>query len=181
MKIYKDKNELKTEILSSFEKYIGEFKDVCEDDKDELRGTDRSAAQNLAYNVGWTGLLLKWERDEKAGMKVKTPSENFKWNELGRLNQSFYEKYANYSLARLAEILAKNVGEICAMIDKMSDEELFLPHKRRWADEATKTAVWEVYKFIRVNTVAPFGTFRAKIRAWKKAANLKESKNGIIK
>ena len=74
MKIYKDKNELKTEILSSFGKYIGEFKDVGEDKRDELR----------------------------------------------------------------------------------------------WADEATKTAVWEVYKFIRVNTVAPFGTFRTKIRAWKR-------------
>ena len=87
MKIYKDKNELKTEILGSFEKYIGKFKDVGEDERGELR----------------------------------------------------------------------------------------------WADEATNTAVWEVYKFIRVNTVAPFGTFRAKIRAWKKAANLKELKNGIVK
>ena len=27
---------------------------------------------------------------------------------------------------------------------------------RKWADEATKTAVWEVYKFIHINTVAPF-------------------------
>jgi len=34
--------------------------------------------------------------------------------------------------------------------------------------EATKTAVWEVYKFIHVNTVAPFGSFRTKIRKWKK-------------
>ncbi|HFN5447097.1 TPA: ClbS/DfsB family four-helix bundle protein, partial [Enterococcus faecium] len=37
-------------------------------------------------------------------------------------------------------------------------------------DEATKTAVWEVYKFIHVNTVAPFGTFRTKIRKWKRLA-----------
>ncbi|QSH96111.1 ClbS/DfsB family four-helix bundle protein [Treponema phagedenis] len=29
-------------------------------------------------------------------------------------------------------------------------------------------SVWEVYKFIHVNTVAPFGTFRTKIRKWKK-------------
>ena len=50
------------------------------------------------------------------------------------------------------------------------DEELFKPHMRKWADEATKTAVWEVYKFIHVNTVAPFGTFRTKIRKWKKIA-----------
>lgn len=34
----------------------------------------------------------------------------------------------------------------------------------------TETAVWEVYKFIHVNTVAPFGTFRTKIRKWKKIA-----------
>ena len=38
----------------------------------------------------------------------------------------------------------------------------------RWG--ITKTAVWEVYKFIHVNTVAPFGTFRTKIRKWKKIA-----------
>ena len=39
---------------------------------------------------------------------------------------------------------------------------------RKWADDATKTAVLEVYKFIHVNTVAPFKTFRNKIRKWKK-------------
>ena len=54
------------------------------------------------------------------------------------------------------------------MITSISNAELFRPHQRIWADEATKTAVWEVYKFIHVNTVAPFGTFRTKIRKWKK-------------
>ena len=43
-------------------------------------------------------------------------------------------------------------------------DKLFKPHMRKWADEATKTAVWEVYWFIHVNTVAPFGIFRTKIR-----------------
>ncbi len=56
------------------------------------------------------------------------------------------------------------------MIDFVSEEELFQPHRRKWADDATKTAVWAVYKFIHVNTVAPFGTFRTKIRKWKKSA-----------
>ena len=66
--------------------------------------------------------------------------------------------------------LNENINSIYAMIDSLSDEELFKPHMRKWADEATKTAVWEVYKFIHVNTVAPFGTFRTKIRKWKKIA-----------
>lgn len=30
--------------------------------------------------------------------------------------------------------------------------------------DATKTAILEGYKFIHINTVAPFGTFRTKIR-----------------
>jgi len=34
--------------------------------------------------------------------------------------------------------------------------------------KTTKTKEWEVYKFIHVNTVAPFGSCRTKIRKWKK-------------
>ena len=42
--------------------------------------------------------------------------------------------------------------------------------KDKRIDDATKTAVWEVYRFIHVNTVAPFGSFRTKIRKWKRLA-----------
>lgn len=80
----------------------------------------------------------------------------------------FNDTFASYSLDRLKEMLRENINLIYDMIDNMTYDELFKPHMRRWADEATKTAVWEVYKFIRVNTVAPFKTFRTKIRKWKK-------------
>lgn len=73
-------------------------------------------------------------------------------------------------MMQLKDMLKDNINSIYAMIDSLSEEELFKPHMRKWADEATKTAVWEVYKFIHVNTVAPFGTFRTKIRKWKKIA-----------
>ena len=101
---------------------------------------------------------------------MKTPSELFKWNQLGGLYQWFTDTYAHLSLAELKGKLNENIIAIQTMIDSMSEEELFQPHMRRWADDATKTAVWEVYRFIHVNTVAPFGTFRTKIRKWKKAA-----------
>ena len=52
----------------------------------------------------------------------------------------------------------------------INEEEIFKAHMRKWSDGATKTANWEVYKFLHVNTVAPFGTFRTKIRKWKKLA-----------
>ena len=54
------------------------------------------------------------------------------------------------------------------MIDKLSDNDLFKPHMRRWSDKATKTDVWEVYEFININTIALFLTFRTKIIKWKK-------------
>lgn len=101
---------------------------------------------------------------------MKTPSENFKWNKLGELYQWFTDTYAHLTLGELRCILDKNIQDIYRMIDEMSEVELFQPHQRKWADEATKTTVWEVYRFIHVNTVAPFGTFRTKIRKWKKSA-----------
>ncbi len=171
MRAYKDKWELKNEINRSFEKYISEFDDIPESSKDKrVPEVDRTPAENLAYQVGWTTLLLKWEEDEKLGVDVKTPSEMFKWNQLGCLYQWFTDTYSHLSLAELKDKLKENIASIHAMIDSMSEEELFQPHMRRWADDATKTAVWEAYKFIHVNTVAPFGTFRTKIRKWKKIA-----------
>ena len=170
MRTYKNKEELKAEIAKSFEKYISEFDGIPEELKDKrIEETDRTPAENLAYQVGWTTLILKWEEDEKKGLPVHTPSDTFKWNQLGGLYQWFTDTYAHVSLKELKDKLRKNIDAIYTMIDSLSEEELFKPHMRKWADEATKTAVWEVYKFIHVNTVAPFGTFRTKIRKWKKA------------
>lgn len=171
LRTYKDKEELKSEINKSFEKFISEFDIIPEDLKDKrVDEVDRTPAENLAYQVGWTTLVLKWEEDEKNGLQVKTPSDEFKWNQLGELYQWFTDIYAHFSLQELKAMLKDNINSINAMIDSLSEEELFKPHMRKWADEATKTAVWEVYKFIHVNTVAPFGTFRTKIRKWKKMA-----------
>ena len=171
MRVYKNKEELKGEIKKTYEKYILEFDSIPEAFKDKrCEEVDRTPAENLAYQVGWTTLILKWENDERSGLEVKTPTEIFKWNQLGELYQWFTDTYAHLSLRELKNILDKNIDDIYKMIDVMTEDELFKPHKRKWADEATKTAIWEVYKFIHVNTVAPFGTFRTKIRKWKKLA-----------
>ena len=169
MRVYENKEELKTEINKTFEKYIVEFDNIPESLKDKrIDEVDRTPAENLAYQVGWTTLVLKWEEDERNGLQVKTPSDEFKWNQLGELYQWFTDTYTYLSLQELKSKLNENINSIYVMIDSLSDEELFKPHMRKWADDATKTAVWEVYKFIHVNTVAPFKTFRNKIRKWKK-------------
>lgn len=169
MRLYENKEELKSEIRKAFEKYIAEFDDIPESLKDKrVDEVDRTPAENIAYQVGWTTLLLKWEEDERLGLEVTTPSDKFKWNKLGELYQWFTDTYAHLSLQELKNRLGENISSIYTMIDSLSEDELFKPHMRKWADGATKTAVWEVYRFIHVNTVAPFGTFRSKIRKWKK-------------
>lgn len=169
MKAYTSKAELKDEIQKTYSKYIAEFDNIPEEMKNRrCEEIDRTPAENLAYQVGWTTLLLKWEYDERTGLEVKTPSDMFKWNQLGELYQWFTDTYAGMSMKALRETLDDNIQKIYEMIDSMTDEDLFQPHRRKWADGATKSAVWEVYKFIHINTVAPFGTFRTKIRKWKK-------------
>lgn len=61
-------------INKSFRKYISEFENIPEAMKDKrVTEVDRTPAENLAYQVGWTTLVLKWEEDERMGLQVKTP------------------------------------------------------------------------------------------------------------
>ena len=125
MRTYENKDELKNEINKSFAKYISEFNDIPEHLKDKrIDEIDRTPAENLAYQVGWTTLVIKWESDERKGISVKTPSDNFKWNQLGELYQWFTDTYAQLSLQELKDRLNENINSIYAMIDSLSDEEL---------------------------------------------------------
>ena len=99
MRTYMDKEELKNEINRTFLNYINEFDDIPESLKNKrVDDVDRTPAENLAYQLGWTTLLLKWEEDERNGVHVKTPSDQFKWNQLGELYQWFTDSYAHLSL-----------------------------------------------------------------------------------
>ncbi len=95
MRTYKNKDELKNEINKSFANIFRNlmiFRSTLKDKRiDEI---DRTPAENLAYQVGWTTLVIKWESDERKGIPVKTPSDNFKWNQLGELYQWFTDTYA---------------------------------------------------------------------------------------
>lgn len=142
MRAYTSKEELKDEIKKTYTKFIAEFDNIPEEMKDlRAEDVDRTPAENLAYKVGWTTLVLKWEQDERNGLEVKTPSDQFKWNQLGELYQWFTDTYAGLSLHELRTKLDTNIQRIYGMIDAMTGEDLFAPHRRKWADGATKSAV----------------------------------------
>jgi len=163
---YKDKTELIEAIKQNYLLYDKEFDDISENKKNLLKpGIDKNPSQNISYQLGWTYLLLQWESDEKKGIKVQTPAPGYKWNNLRGLYESFYNKYGTYSLHQQREMLKNQMNEIVEWIESLSYETLFVPEQRKWA---TTPAKWPVWKWIHINTVAPFKNFRAQLRKWKK-------------
>lgn len=167
MQDYENKEELIAEIEKTANLFITEFNTIEEADKDKLlEGTDRTPAQMIAYQLGWLNLIMSWDRDELAGKEVITPAPDYKWNKLGGLYESFYKQYEKFTLNELKNMYRDCVAEIIQWIKPFSNEELFEQNVRKWA--SSTPSKWPIWKWIHINTVAPFKTFRSKIRKWKK-------------
>ncbi|MDG5790151.1 ClbS/DfsB family four-helix bundle protein [Evansella sp. AB-P1] len=167
MQVYANKQALIDEITKRAKLFIDEFRSINNVDKDVfVNEVNKTPSQMVAYQLGWINLILSWEQDNKDGKNVITPTPNYKWNNLGELYQSFYDKYAEYSLETLIEIFNHDVNEIIQLVESYNDKELFEQGGRQWATSTPSS--WPIWKWIHINTVAPFKTFRAKVRKWKK-------------
>ena len=167
MQEYKSKEELIDEISNRAKLFINEFSEIQETDKDKLiDGVDRTPAQMIAYQLGWLNLIIDWEKQEQQGIRVITPSADYKWNNLGGLYENFYKQYENYSLQELCSMFEEAEQKIIKLTESYTSTELFKSGGRKWA--SSTPANWPIWKWIHINTVAPFKSFRSKIRKWKK-------------
>lgn len=167
MQEYANKKALIDEITKRAKLFIDEFHIINNLDKDVfVNEVDRTPSQMIAYQLGWLNLILSWEQDNNDGKNVITPNPDYKWNNLGGLYQSFYDKYSEYSLETLIEMFNHDVNEIIKLVESYNDIELFEQGGRQWATSTPSN--WPIWKWIHINTVAPFKTFRTKIRKWKK-------------
>ena len=128
----------------------------------ELEG-EVSVCDLLAYQIGWGRRLLAWEEAERAGETPEMPAPGFGWKELGELARSFHREHRRRSLAWLRAEFTRTVEAIERFIESVDDAELFEPGARAWAGER-----WPLVKWIQVNTIAPYGSARTKIRRWKR-------------
>ncbi len=135
--------------------------------KDSLcEGVDHTPAQMIAYQLGWMKLIIRWDTDELNGKEIITPAPEYKWNALGRLYQSFYEEYADYSLGELQNLYKEGVTQLINWLNGFADNQLFSHDVRRLA--SSPPSKWPIWKWVHINTVAPFKSFRSKIRKWKR-------------
>lgn len=164
---YKNKEELILEISNHAKLFIEEFNYIDEKDKDSLiEGVDRTPAQMISYQLGWMNLIIDWENQEQQGNIVITPTPEYKWNNLSCLYESFYREYDKYALKELCSMFIKAEKQIIELINSYTDVELFQQGGRKWSSSTPSN--WAIWKWIHINTVAPFKSFRTKIRKWKK-------------
>ncbi|WCF06879.1 ClbS/DfsB family four-helix bundle protein [Paenibacillus thiaminolyticus] len=163
---YASKQQLKETIHAAYLLLDGEFEEIDDSQKDKrVPEVDRTPAEIIAYQLGWLNLVMGWDKDELAGKPVIMPAPDYKWNQLGGLYQSFYAAYADLSLTELRRLFRDTERQWLDWIDTLSEEELFVQSVRVWTGDKPN---WPMARWIHINSVAPFKTFRAKIRKWKK-------------
>lgn len=171
MQGYESKQALIDEIMKRANLFIDEFELINNSDKDTfVSEVDRTPAQIVAYPLGWINLILSWEKDNNDGKDVVTPTPDYKWNNLGGLYENFYQQYSDYSLEQLIHMFYQDVHKIVQLVENYNDTELFEKGGRQWA--TTTPSSWPIWKWIHLNTVAPFKSFRTKIRKWKKVKKI---------
>lgn len=158
------KEELLKNLTQVYEKLDGEFEGISSE-RERIREIEGnvSCCDVIAYQIGWGKLLLGWEENEKNGKTPEMPASGFKWNQLGDLANTFYERKSKKSLDQLRKELKAVVQEIIGWIDSLEEQDLFQRHQRKWAGEK-----WPIVKWIQVNTIAPYRSARTKVRRWKK-------------
>ena len=166
MQQYADKREFVGAIKKSAELYIREFEDIAESDRNRRFEGERTPYENIAYQLGWMGLLRTWEEREQSGFGPEMPAPGIKWNRLGPLHERFYQQYQGYSIKELTTEFNSQVDALCTWLQGFDEATLFEPGGRKWAQSSASN--WPVWKWVHINTVAPFKSFRTKMRKWKK-------------
>ena len=163
---YKSKQELIDAINKAYSAFTAEFVDVKNEDIHKRKAdAEKTPAEMIAYQIGWLNHIMQWEKDEKAGKTVITPAPGIKWNEIGKLVKTFYDRYNKGDLKSLLYEFEKTKNKFVAWIGTLDEKTLFELGRRKWA---YIKAGWPVWKWLHINSVAPFTNFRPQIKKWKK-------------
>ncbi len=163
------KAELLKNLKQAYVKLDAEFNTVSsEHERLKMIEGNVSCCDVVAYQIGWTNLLMGWDRQEERGESPSMPAEGFRWNQLGELAQSFYERNSEKKLGQLRREFHETFQALARWIESLTEQEIFQPHQRQWTGDK-----WAMVKWIQVNTIAPYGSARTKVRRWKREMGLR--------
>lgn len=170
MAIPSNKEELIIAIESNYKKLKAEIDSIPEDlsDVKTLKGHSKGSLMSvndlLAYLIGWGELVLKWNSKKELNEMVDFPETGFKWNELGKLAQKFYQDYHNEDFNQLKLKLDYTVDKILVLINSKSNDQLY---GISWYEKYT------LGRMIQLNTSSPYANARLRLRKWKKEQGFK--------
>jgi hypothetical protein len=103
---------------------------------EEIRQGDRIGAWSVkdtpAHLTAWEQMMLGWYTTGLRGETPVLPAAGYKWNQLAALNQVIYEQYCDQPLAEVLEAFRSSYREAIALVESLSDEELFTPGFFAW-------------------------------------------------
>ena len=157
----KSKAELVSASQRNFEKLIS-FIDALPDDQQETHfpeGTlNRNIRDVLAHLYHWQLMFLDWYRVGMLGEKPEMPMKGYTWRDTPKLNQMIWKKYQLTTLNQAKVLLSDSHEVLSLIIQKHSEEELFVKKKYNWTGStslgayiisATSSHYDWAWKFIR--------------------------------
>lgn len=93
---------------------------------------DRNLRDVLVHLYEWHMLLLKWVRANRAGNAAGFLPEPYNWKTYPQMNVKFWEKHQGTPPDEAVKLLKASHGEVMALIDTFTDEELFAKKHFSW-------------------------------------------------
>jgi hypothetical protein len=94
----------------------------------------------LAHLYEWHQMVLGWVAASQSGETPCLPAQGFKWSQLPALNQQIFEKHRLLSLPEVLEMFHASYQQVTALIERLSEEELFTPGRFPWMNNNTLAA-----------------------------------------
>jgi hypothetical protein len=112
----------------------------------------------LAHLVDWEQRFIGWYQAGVQGDVPQTPAPGMTWRDLPRLNQQGYESHKVEPLEEVLIHYEASFQEIMAMIEGMSEQEIFEPEYYRWTGDSS------LLPWIAANTSSHYNWARRVIR-----------------
>lgn len=163
MAVPKTKDELLAAIESTFAKLDVDLDRVPEEEARELvleghvGGSMMSAADLVAYLIGWNRQVLAWHSRRLAGESDEFPARGIQWNQLGLLAQRYYAEHADDSWSSLRSQLADAKAHVVDLIQGYSAADLY---------NQPSYGKWTMGRMISLNTSSPYDNARRRMRVY---------------
>lgn len=131
MPILESRQQLQMAIRANYAKLKRELAEITPEMaasmqmKGHAKNTSMSISNLLAYLTGWGRLVLKWNTRLEKCQPVDFPDTGFKWNQLGKLAQKFYDDYKEKDYTSLLSELDSVFEQIEFLVERKTNDELY--------------------------------------------------------